>query len=93
MARLVRHGVSDRRPCHPARDGAAVSPDTVSAWIAEANRIFRQVSVTFTLADVIPLTDHSDCFEIGNDGMFDQMCSYANNTGGLELNCVGKGRQ
>lgn len=89
MARLVRHGVPDRQPCHPAKDGAAVNLDTISEWIAEANRIFRQIAVTFTLMGVIPVTDHSDWFEIRNDDMFDQMCSYTNNTGGLELYCVG----
>ena len=65
----------------------AVGTDTVNAWVAEANRIYRQAAMSFTVASV----DHvvsNDWFRIDNNYEFDELCSYANDTGGLELYCV-----
>jgi len=66
---------------------AAVSENTVADWIAEANRIYRQVAMTFTLASVSSVTNQS-WFNIDSDVRFYQMTSYTNYTGGLELYCV-----
>ncbi|NLG01283.1 MAG: hypothetical protein GX565_14185, partial [Lentisphaerae bacterium] len=68
---------------------AAVSTATVDAWIAEANRIYKQVAMTFTRASVTTVTGHHDWFEIDDNIEFHQLCSYASGTGGLELYCVG----
>jgi hypothetical protein len=66
---------------------AAVNANTVTNWVAEANRIYRQVAMTFTLASVNSVTNQ-DWFDIGDDSGFQEMCAYANYTGGLELYCV-----
>lgn len=66
---------------------AAVSANTVTDWVAEANRIYRQVAMTFTLVSVNSVTNQ-DWFNILNNTSFHEMCSYTNWTGGLELYCV-----
>ncbi|MDD2600990.1 MAG: hypothetical protein PHO37_17495, partial [Kiritimatiellae bacterium] len=66
----------------------AVSTATINGWIDEANRIYRQVAMTFTLVET-NYVPSLDWFNIANAGEFQQMCSYANNTDGLELYCVG----
>jgi len=68
---------------------AAVSENTVAAWIADANRIYRQVAMTFTLASVQIVTNRTDWFDIDSDVRFYNITSYTNMTGGLELYCVG----
>ncbi len=65
----------------------AVSVDTVNAWVAEANRIYRQVAMTFVLESVQHVISN-DWFNIGNYIELLQMCAHASNTGGLELYCV-----
>ena len=67
---------------------AAVSTSTVNDWISEANRIYRQVAMTFTLIGADIITNRTDWFDIRNNTAFSEMCSYTNNTGGLELYCV-----
>ena len=66
----------------------AVSESTVNEWIAEANRIYRQVAMTFTLESVSVVTNRPDWFDIGSDAECYQMFYHTNNTGGLELYCV-----
>ncbi len=66
----------------------AVSTSTINGWITEANRIYRQAAMTFTLADIVPITTRPEWFDIDNSTIFYEMTSYANNTGGLELYCV-----
>ena len=66
----------------------AVSTNTVHAWVAEANRIYKQVAMSFVLASVQNVHGHDLWFEINNSTEFRQMCSYTNLTGGLELYCV-----
>jgi hypothetical protein len=66
----------------------AVSANTVTDWIAEANRIYRQVAMTFTLVSVNTVTNQN-WFIIRDDTTFYEMTSHANLTGGLELYCVG----
>ena len=66
----------------------AVSANTVTNWIAEANRIYRQVAMTFTLVSVQNVYNYDDWFDIDNSTEFQEMCSYTNHTGGLELYCV-----
>jgi hypothetical protein len=68
---------------------AAVSNSTVYAWIDEANRIYRQVATTFTLTSIENIYDHDEWFDIDSSSKFDDMASYTNLTGGLELYCVG----
>ncbi|MBP5226404.1 MAG: hypothetical protein J6336_03380 [Kiritimatiellae bacterium] len=65
----------------------AVSASTVTNWVNEANRICRQAAMSFTLASVEEV-ENRDWFSIGDYTAFTQMCSYTNNTGGLELYCV-----
>jgi hypothetical protein len=65
----------------------AVSTNTVHAWVAEANRIYKQVAMSFYVAGVEYVTSN-DWFVIEYFSEFSQMCAYANNTGGLELYCV-----
>jgi len=67
---------------------AAVSTDTVDAWIAEANRIYKQAAMSFYVAGIEHVHDHDEWFVIENSTEFRQMCSYTNLTGGLELYCV-----
>ena len=67
----------------------AVSANTVTNWIAEANRIYRQVAMTFTLVSVQNVYGKNRWFEIDDNTEFQEMCSYTNYTGGLELYCVG----
>ena len=43
----------------------AVTTATINDWIAEANRIYRQVAVTFTLASVTTV-ENQDWFDIGD---------------------------
>jgi len=66
----------------------AVATSTINGWIAEANRIYRQVAMTFTLASITTVANHPDWFDIRDNDEFYQMTSYTNNTGGLELYCV-----
>jgi hypothetical protein len=66
---------------------AAVSENTVTNWIAEANRIYRQVAMTFTLVSVTSVTNQN-WFQIESDAVCYQMFYYTNNTSGLELYCV-----
>jgi len=67
----------------------AVSAATIEAWIAEANRIYRQAAITFTLVGSIQyIHGHETWFNIDDKDKFRDMCSYTNNTGGLELYCV-----
>ncbi len=66
---------------------AAVSANTVTNWVAEANRIYRQVATTFTLLSVNSVTNQ-DWFVIRDDTAFYELTSYTNLTGGLELYCV-----
>jgi hypothetical protein len=66
---------------------SAVSNSTINDWIAEANRIYRQVAVTFTLASVSSITNQI-WFDVENAEEFYQMTSYTNLTGGIELYCV-----
>ncbi len=68
----------------------AVSASTVTNWVNEANRIYRQAAMSFTLASVEEVHGHDEWFNINNKTIFEQMCSYTNNTGGLELYCVNK---
>gem|GEM_PF-5217929 len=65
----------------------AVSEETVDTWIAEANRIYKQVAMSFTKASVSFVTNN-DWFDIDDSAEFAAMCSYANATSGLELYCV-----
>ena len=64
----------------------AVGTGTVNAWVAEANRIYRQAAMSFYVAGVEHVYDHEEWYTITTN--FTQMCSYANWTGGLELYCV-----
>jgi hypothetical protein len=66
---------------------AAVSNSTINAWIVEANRIYRQVAMTFTLESVNSVTNQ-DWFDIADQTEFYDMASYTNEVGGLELYCV-----
>jgi hypothetical protein len=67
---------------------AAVSANTITNWVAEANRIYRQVAMTFTVASISNVTDRTDWFEIENDNEITQMFSYVDVNSGLELYCV-----
>jgi hypothetical protein len=64
----------------------AVSTNTVHAWVAEANRIYKQVAMSFDVAGVEHIVNRPDWFTITTN--FYQMTSYASGTGGLELYCV-----
>lgn len=68
---------------------AAVSANTITNWVDEANRIYRQVATTFTLASFNSVTNRPDWFDIDSQEKFYDMTSYTNMTGGLELYCVG----
>jgi len=65
----------------------AVSTNTVHAWVAEANRIYKQVAMSFYVAGVEYVVN-TNWFEIDTDAEFYQMTSYASGTEGLELYCV-----
>jgi hypothetical protein len=52
------------------------------AFIVEANRIYRQVAVTFVLESVQNVHGHDLWFHIGDAVEFFQMTSYTNGTGG-----------
>jgi len=65
----------------------AVSNSTINAWISEENRIYKQAAMTFTLVSINTVTNQ-DWFDIDSNERFQEMCSYANYTGGLELYCV-----
>ena len=60
----------------------AVATSTINGWIAEANRIYRQVAVTFVLESVQNVHGHDLWFHIGDAVEFFQMTSYTNGTGG-----------
>jgi hypothetical protein len=68
----------------------AVGTDTVNAWVAEANRIYRQAAMSFTVASVEHVYGHSDWFDLDSSVKFTELCSYASETGGLEVYCVGE---
>jgi hypothetical protein len=65
----------------------AVSTATVDAWVAEANRIYKQAAMSFYVAGVQHVVSN-DWFDIDNDDEFYQLCAYTSGTGGLELYCV-----
>ncbi|MCL2104773.1 MAG: hypothetical protein FWH21_06940 [Kiritimatiellaeota bacterium] len=65
----------------------AVTESEIDKWIVEANLDYRQVAMTFTKANVKHL-EKPEWFNIPNDNTFYAMCSYTNNTGGLEVYCV-----
>ena len=65
----------------------AVSTATVDAWVAEANRIYKQAAMSFTVAGVEHVTNEAWTV-IESDAKFDQVVSYANVTSGIELYCV-----
>jgi hypothetical protein len=65
----------------------AVSTDTVNAWVAEANRIYRQTAMSFYVAGVEHVVSN-DWVKIDDENEFDELCSYANVNEGLELYCV-----
>jgi hypothetical protein len=65
----------------------AVSTNTVHAWVAEANRIYKQAAMSFDVAGVEYVVN-TNWFSIDSSAEFHQMCSYASGTGGLELYCV-----
>jgi hypothetical protein len=62
---------------------AAVSANTVTNWIAEANRIYRQAAMTFTLASINSVTNQN-WFNIVSVNDFYDMTTYAMDTGGVE---------
>ena len=66
----------------------AVSTNTLHAWVAEANRIYKQAAMTFVLESVQNVYGHDAWFIINDQAEFYQMTSYASGTGGLELYCV-----
>ena len=65
----------------------AISTNTVLAWVAEANRIYRQAAMSFHVAGVEHVAN-TNWFSIDSSTECLQMCSYTNWTGGLELYCV-----
>jgi hypothetical protein len=65
----------------------AVSTNTVHAWVAEANRIYKQAAMSFDVAGVEYVVN-TNWFVIDSPTKFRQMCSYANVSEGLELYCV-----
>jgi hypothetical protein len=71
-----------------AAGSPAVGTNTVNAWVAEANRIYRQAAMSFYVAGLEYVVS-TNWYVIDNDTEFVQMCSYTNGTDGLELYCVG----
>ena len=65
----------------------AVSTNTVNVWVTEANRIYRQAAMSFTVASVEHVVN-TNWFTIEDDNEFAELCSYANVSEGLELYCV-----
>jgi len=67
----------------------AVLEAQIDLWVAEANRIFRQVGMSFTKASVKYLNE-PQWFQIGGQIDFRNMLSHTNNVGGLEVYCIDK---
>lgn len=65
----------------------AVSTATVNAWVAEANRIYRQAAMSFAVVGVEHVTNQAWTV-IESAAKFDQVASCANVTSGIELYCV-----
>jgi len=66
----------------------AVSTNTVHAWVAEANRIYKQAAMSFYVAGEVEYVVNTNWFVINSSTEFRQMCSYADVSEGLELYCV-----
>ena len=67
----------------------ATTEDIVDAWITELNLIYRQAVMSFYRASVTYIDDRPEWFHIPRQNVLETMCSYTNNTGGLEVYCVG----
>ena len=65
-----------------------VSVETVDAWIAEANRIYRQAAMSFYRASGTYIVNTPEWLHIEDTERLAQMCATTNNTGGLEVYCV-----
>ena len=70
-----------------AAGSPAVGTNTVNAWVAEANRIYRQAAMSFYVAG-LDYVVNSNWYFIGSSTDFYQMTSHANAFEGLELYCV-----
>jgi len=71
-----------------ANDTPAVLEAQIDLWVAEANRIFRQVGMSFTKASVTTIKN-ANWFHIVERRDLRDMFSHTNNVGGLEVYCVG----
>jgi hypothetical protein len=73
---------------YDANNNPAVPMSRVEEWVAEANRIYRQAAMSFFIASVTEIRGKPDWFNVPFYSDFVKMCSYTNNTGGLEVYCV-----
>ncbi|MEI7947666.1 MAG: hypothetical protein WCJ02_13280 [bacterium] len=64
---------------------AAVSANTVTNWVADVNRIFRQVAMTFTVVSVENIYGKDKWFEIADDDEFRDMVASHNLENALEV--------
>jgi len=67
----------------------AISSNQIYAITAEANRIYTQEAMSYAVASITPIYDRPEWFNVKDIDMFRDLCSYTNNTGGLEIYCVG----
>ena len=65
----------------------AVSTDQIYAWVDRLNHDYKQVAMSFTIANIKYVTSN-EWFHVKDSQAFADMCSYTNNTGGLEVYCV-----
>ena len=72
-----------------ANDTPAVLEAQIDLWVAEANRIFRQVGMSFTKASVTTIKN-ANWFQIESRSDLLNMFSHTNNVGGLEVYCINK---
>gem|GEM_PF-1863558 len=70
-----------------ASGAPSVTEDTIDAWVAEANRIYRQAAMTFVKASVTRV-ERPDWLNITSYYQLFQMFRHAKETGGLEVYCV-----
>jgi hypothetical protein len=62
--------------------------EKINAWVNRANRDYTQAAMSFYVANIKYVSSNA-WLHIANPLKFHEMCSYTNNTGGLEVYVVG----
>ena len=71
----------------PTNGAPVVSTNTINAWVAEANRIYAQAAMSFTIGDIQNIPSNNWVHVVNVDALY-KMFSFTNNVGGLEVYCV-----